>query len=108
MDKIVVNVEESGYCLLECVDFCSVEYCVGGVKGICEVLKWIFVVKEGEVFLLYECGENDYLMVVVFEKINFVGYCNINLVVDMLKVEIIKDKKVEKLIVEMKGVNSID
>ena len=81
---------------------------MGGVKGTREALKWIFAAKEGEVSPLYECGENDHLMVVALEKINPAGYRNINLVADMLKAEIIKDKKAEKLIAEMKGANSID
>ena len=108
MDKIVANAEESGYRLLERADFRSAEHRVGGVKGTREALKWIFAAKEGEVSPLYECGENDHLMVVALEKINPAGYRNINLVADMLKAEIIKDKKAEKLIAEMKGANSID
>ena len=44
----------------------------------------------------------------ITQKINPAGYRNINLVADMLKAEIIKDKKAEKLIAEMKGANSID
>ena len=108
MDKIVANAEESGYRLLERADFRSAEHRVGGVKGTREALKWIFAAKEGEVSPLYECGENDHLMVVALEKINPAGYRNINLVADMLKAEIIKDKKAEKLIAEMKSASSID
>ena len=84
--------------MLERADFRSAEHRVGGVKGTREALKWIFAAKEGEVSPLYECGENDHLMVVALEKINPAGYRNINLVADMLKAEIIKDKKAEKLI----------
>ena len=108
MDKIIANAEESGYRLLERADFRSAEHRVGGVKGTREALKWIFAAKEGEVSPLYECGENDHLMVVALEKINPAGYRNINLVADMLKAEIIKDKKAEKLIAEMKSASSID
>ena len=107
MDKIVANAEDNGYRLLERADFRSGEHYVGGVKGTRDALKWIFAAKEGEVSPLYECGENDHLMVVALEKINPAGYRNINLVADMLKAEIIKDKKAEKLIAEMKGANSI-
>ena len=95
MDKIVANAEDNGYRLLERADFRSGEHYVGGVKGTRDALKWIFAAKEGEVSPLYECGENDHLMVVALEKINPAGYRNINLVADMLKAEIIKDKKAE-------------
>lgn len=103
MDKIVANAENNGYRLLERADFRSGEHYVGGVKGTRDALKWIFAAKEGEVSPLYECGENDHLMVVALEKINPAGYRNINLVADMLKAEIIKDKKAEKIMAELNG-----
>ena len=103
MDKIVANAEDNGYRLLERAEFRSGEHYVGGVKGTRDALKWIFAAKEGEVSPLYECGENDHLMVVALEKINPAGYRNINLVADMLKAEIIKDKKAEKIMAELNG-----
>ena len=103
MDKIVANAEDNGYRLLERADFRSGEHYVGGVKGTRDALKWIFAAKEGEVSPLYECGENDHLMVVALEKINPAGYRNINLVADMLKAEIIKDQKAEKIMAELNG-----
>ena len=103
MDKIVANAEDNGYRLLERADFRSGEHYVGGVKGTRDALKWIFAAKEGEVSPLYECGENDHLMVVALEKINPAGYRNINLVADMLKAEIIKDKKAEKIMADLNG-----
>ena len=103
MDKIVANAEDNGYRLLERADFRSGEHYVGGVIGTRDALKWIFAAKEGEVSPLYECGENDHLMVVALEKINPAGYRNINLVADMLKAEIIKDKKAEKIMAELNG-----
>ena len=103
IDKIVANAEDNGYRLLERADFRSGEHYVGGVKGTRNALKWIFAAKEGEVSPLYECGENDHLMVVTLEKINPAGYRNINLVADMLRSEIIKDKKAEKIMAELNG-----
>lgn len=103
LDQISANAEENGYRLLERADFRSGEHRVGSVKGTREALKWIFAAKEGEVSPLYECGDNDHLMVVALEKINPAGYRDINLVADMLKAEIIRDKKAEKLMSELKG-----
>lgn len=108
LEQITANAEESGYRLLERADLRSSEHRVGGVKSTREALKWVFEAKEGEVSPLYECGENDHLMVVALEKINPEGYRNINLVADILKSEIIKDKKAEKLMAEMKGASSFD
>ena len=108
LDKLVENAEENGYRLLERADFRNNEHYVGGVKNTREALKWVFEASEGEVSPLYECGENDHLMVVALEKINPAGYRNINSVADMLRMEILRDKKAEKLLAEMKGVSSID
>ncbi len=108
LDKIVENAEESGYRLLERSDFRSSEHRVGGVKGTREALKWVFSAKEGEVSPLYECGDNDHLMVVALEKIHPAGYRNINLVADVLRMEILKDKKAEQLMAGMQDVKSLE
>ena len=108
LEQINAHAEESGYRLLERDDFRSAEHRVGGVKSTREALKWIFAAKEGEVSPLYECGDNDHLMVVALEKINPAGYRDINLVADMLRAEILQNKKAEKLMAEMKGVSSFD
>jgi peptidyl-prolyl cis-trans isomerase D len=103
LDKLVENAEESGYRLLERADFRNNEHYVGGVKNTREALKWIFEANEGEVSPLYECGENDHMMVVALEKINPVGHRNINTVADMLRMEIIREKKAEKILAELNG-----
>ena len=103
LDKLVENAEENGYRLLERADFRNSEHNVGGVKNTREALKWVFGASEGEVSPLYECGENDHLMVVGLEKINPAGYRNINTVADMLRMEILRDKKAEKILAEIKG-----
>jgi peptidyl-prolyl cis-trans isomerase D len=103
LDKLVENAEESGYRLLERADFRNNEHMVGGVKNTREALKWVFEAEEGEVSPLYECGENNHLMVVALEKINPEGYRNINAVADMLRMEILRDKKAEKILASMNG-----
>ena len=108
LDKLVENAEESGYRLLERADFRNNEHQVGGVKNTREALKWVFEAKEGEVSPLYECGENNHLMVVALEKINPVGYRNINSVADMLRFEALIDKKAEKIMSELSNITSFD
>ncbi len=108
LDKLVENAEESGYRLLERNDFYNNEHQVGGVKNTREALKWVFEAKEGEVSPLYECGENNHLMVVALEKINPAGYRNINSVADLLRIEAMRDKKAEKIMAELGNVASFD
>ena len=101
------NAEENGYSLIPRTDFSSTEHYVGGVKSTREALKWVFAAKPGEVSPLYECGENDHLMVVALDKIHQAGYRDINSVADMLRTEIRRDKKAEQLMTQMKGFNSL-
>lgn len=107
IDSMVKNAEESGYTLMPRTDLSSAEHYVGGVRSTREALKWIFAAKPGEVSPLYECGENDHLMVVALDKIHEAGYCDINSVAEMLRAEIRRDKKAEKIMEEMKKYNSI-
>lgn len=97
IDSMVKNAEESGYTLMPRTDLSSAEHYVGGVRSTREALKWIFAAKPGEVSPLYECGENDHLMVVALDKIHEAGYRDINSVAEMLRAEIRRDKKAEKL-----------
>lgn len=107
IDSMVKNAEESGYTLMPRTDLSSSEHYVGGVRSTREALKWIFAAKPGEVSPLYECGENDHLMVVALDKIHEAGYRDINSVAEMLRAEIRHDKKAEKIMEEMKKYNSI-
>ena len=91
--------------MLERADFRNNEHYVGGVKNTREALKWIFEASEGEVSPLYECGENDHMMVVALEKVNPAGYRNINTVADMLRMELIREKKAEKILADLKAAN---
>ena len=105
LDQLVENAEESGYRLLERADFRNDEHMVSGVRNTREALKWVFEAEEGEVSPLYECGENNHLLVIALEKINPAGYRNINTVADMLRLDILKNKKAEKILAEINNAN---
>ena len=107
IESMVKNAEESGYTLMPRTDLSSAEHYVGGVRSTREALKWIFDAEPGEVSPLYECGENDHLMVVALDKVHEAGYRDINSVAEMLRAEIRRDKKAEKIMEEMKKYNSI-
>ena len=102
------NAEENGYTVIPRNDFSAAEHYVGGIHSTREAIRWIFSAKEGEVSSLYECGDNDHMMVVALEKINPVGYRNINSVADMLRAEIRNNKKAEQIMASMKNCSSID
>ena len=107
IENLEKNAEEAGYSLTPRSNFRSDEHYVGGVKSTREALKWVFDAKPGEVSPLYECGKNDHLLVVALEAINPAGYVNINKVSDMLRSEVLRNKKAEQIMGQMKGFNSL-
>lgn len=78
-----------------------------GLRSTREAMKWIFDAKEGEVSPLYECGNNDNLLVVALTKIHPVGYRDLDGVKDMLKQEVLRDKKFETLKSKLANVKTI-
>lgn len=103
------NASKYGYKVQEQNNLTTAEHNVVGVRGTRDALKWIFEAKEGDVSPLYECGNNDHFMVISLTKVHPQGYRTWDdpEVKEMLKREVMKDKKAEKLIAKLKGVNSI-
>ncbi len=106
LDKMVANAEDSGYRLLDRADLSSSEHTIGGIRGTKDALKWAFAAKPGEVSGLYECGESNHMMVVALETVTPKGYRSLKQVQNQLKAEIIKDKKAEKIMADMKAANA--
>ena len=106
LDKVVANAEEAGYKLLDRNDLASYEHGIGGIKGTKEALKWAFAAKPGDVSGLYECGESDRMLVVALTGVIEEGYRPLSQVQDQLRAEIIKDKKAEKIMADMKAANA--
>ena len=103
------NASKYGYHVQSLNDVSTSEHYVAGVHGMRDALKWLFDAKQGDVSPLYECGDNDHLMVIVLSAIHPKGYRSWDdpQVKEILKREVIKDKKAEKLMAKLKGVNSI-
>ena len=103
------NASKYGYHVQSLNDVSTSIHYVAGVHGTRDALKWLFDAKQGDVSPLYECGDNDHLMVIVLSAIHPKGYRSWDdpQVKEILKREVIKDKKAEKLMAKLKGVNSI-
>lgn len=107
LEDMKKNAEEAGYTVIPRSDFTSDAHYVGNIHSTQEALRWIFNAKAGEVSPLYECGDNDHMIMVGVEAINKKGYVNINKVANMLRNEIIRNKKAEQLMGQMKDFNSL-
>ncbi|MEZ7745314.1 peptidylprolyl isomerase [Prevotella jejuni] len=103
------NASKSGYRVQSLNDLSTAEHYVGGIQGTHDALKWLFSAKQGEISPLYECGDNDHLLVVALTAVHPQGYrpWDDAQVKEVLKREVMKDKKAEMLMAKLKGVNSI-
>lgn len=108
-DKIAKNAKGSGYTVQEAKDITTSTHTLVGINDTRDALKWLFEAKEGEISPMYECGNNDQLLLVVLDKIHPKGYRSYDdpQVKEMLKAEVMRDKKAEQLMAKAKDVKSV-
>ena len=107
VEEIEKNAEKFGFKLFDRPDITSTEHGIAGIRNTNEALRWIFGAKPGNVSQLYECGNNDQLLVVALTGINPVGYRSFDAAKEQVKTEVIRDKKYDMLAAKLNGVNSI-
>lgn len=108
-EKIAKNARGCGYTLQEAKDVTTSTHSLVGINDTREALKWLFEAKEGEISPMYECGNNDQLLLVVLDKIHPKGYRPYDdpQVKEMLKAEVMRDKKADLLMAKAEGVKSV-
>ena len=104
IEDLEKNAAKFGFKVQERKDLYNSEHNVAGLRATREAMKWIFDAKEGEVSPLYECGNNDNLLVVAMTKINPIGYRSLESVQDLVKADVIRDKKFEQIKAKLAGV----
>ena len=102
------NAAKFGFRVQERKDLFNSEHNVVGLRSTREAMKWIFDAKDGEVSPLYECGNNDNLLVVALTGIHPVGYRSLDAVKEMVKSEVLRDKKFEQIKAKFAGVADIE
>lgn len=109
LDAMQKNASKYGFTVRERADVRNSEHYIAGVSDTREAMKWLFGAKENEVSPLYECGENDHLLVLVLTKINKEGFRSLEdeSVKSYIRNEVIRDKKAEMLMAQVKGVNNV-
>ena len=105
-EDLLKNAAKEGYKVQDLKDITTSVHYVANIHSTREALKWIFDSKEGEVSPLYECGDNNHLLV---DKIHHVGYRDLDdaVVKETVKAEVLKDKKAEMIEAKLNGVKNI-
>lgn len=108
-EDLLKNAAKEGYKVQDLKDITTSVHYVANIHSTREALKWIFDSKEGEISPLYECGDNNHLLVVVLDKIHHIGYRDLNdaVVKETVKAEVLKDKKAEMIEAKLNGVKNI-
>ena len=109
-DAISKNAAKSGYRVQEANDVTTSQHNLVGIRSTREAMKWVFDADENEVSKMYECGDNgDHLLIVILNKIHPIGYRGIDdaQVKEIVKHEVLRDKKAEQLMASAKGATSI-
>ena len=108
-EDIVKNAAKAGYTVQERKDVTTAEHYLAGIHSTREAMRWLFEAKKGAVSPLYECGDNDHLLLVILDNINNVGYRSLDdaQVKEYVKGEVLKDKKAEMLMAKLEGVKSV-
>lgn len=101
------NAAKFGFKVQERKDLFNTEHTIAGISSTGDAMKWIFDAKVGSVSPLYECGANDHLLVVAMTKVHPVGYRALEDVKDLVKSEVVRDKKYDMLKDKLTGVNNI-
>ena len=107
LEGLEKNAEKFGFRVSERNDMFNSEHNVAGIRGTREAMKWIFDAKAGDVSPLYECGNNDHLLVIALTKVHPVGYRDWESMKDVLREEVVADKKFDILAKKLEGVKSI-
>ena len=109
---IEANAQAAGYNVLTRQNMSSIEHNVANVRSTRETLRWIFdkKTKIGDVSPLYECGDNNHMLVVILDGIHQKGYQTVEdeSVKSRLKAEIMKDKKAALLQEKLQNAKSVE
>lgn len=110
LEAMEANAAKAGYQLLTQKDMFSNQHTVAGISNTSEALRWLFNedTEVNSVSKMYECGNNDNMLVVALTAVNPVGYRSMESVKDILTREVIKDKKAKQISEKMASWKSVN
>lgn len=110
-EDIEANATQAGYNVQTRNNVSNTEHTIANVRSTRDAMRWIFNkdTKVGDVSPLYECGENDHLLVIVLTGIHKKGYLawDDEQIRTYLTSEVIKEKKAALLMEKMNAAKSV-
>lgn len=108
-EQLEKNAKKNGYQIMDLTDITTAQHNIAGIRATREAMKWLFDAEEGKVSPLYECGNNNTLLVMVLTKVNKEGFRSLDdeRVKSFVKAEALRDKQAEVLMAKVKDVKSV-
>lgn len=108
-EQLEKNAKKNGYQVMDLTDITTAQHNIAGIRATREAMKWLFDAEEGKVSPLYECGNNNTLLVMVLTKVNKEGFRSLDdeHVKSFVKAEALRDKQAEVLMAKVKDVKSV-
>ena len=109
LEDIEKNAAKFGYTVKERKGVSNAEHGIAYLSNTREAMKWLFEAENGKISPLYECGDNNHLLVLALTKVRPEGYqsCDDEDIKEAMKAKVMIDKKAEMLAKKFDGVTSI-
>lgn len=104
------NAAKAGYQLMTQKDMISNQHTIAGINNTNEALRWLFNedTEVNSVSKMYECGNNDNMLVIALTGINPAGYRSKESVKEILTRAVINDKKAKQISDKMASWKSVN
>ena len=103
IEDLEKNAEEYNYRVMTQNGIFNSAHNIANIAGTHNTLRWLFQAEEGSVSPLYECGNNDNLLVMALSNINEQGYVSKDKLSIVLNKKATNNKKAEKIISIING-----
>ena len=103
IDDLEKNAEEYNYRVMTQNGIYNSAHNVANIPGTHGALRWLFQAEQGNISPLYECGNNDVLLVAALANVNEKGYVSKDKLSVILNKKAMNEKKAEKIMTLIKG-----
>jgi len=105
LEGLKENAASAGYIIRTDVEIVESQMNIGGIQNTRQIVQWAFNNKKGAISDILECQNNEYFVLAAIEGSLSKGYRPLASVSDILKRELLDEKKGEKIVADLKAKN---
>lgn len=108
LQQIETNAPKNGYTVRPLENLSTSLHNIANISNTSDAVKWVFdQAKVNDISPLYECGNNDHLLLVALTGINPEGYATFEKVKEYIRQQVLNDKKADKIIASAQKVTTL-